>query len=71
MEHEASSSSNSSPKPVPGTGRGRRKSSRLSAVEYALLAGLLAVVVFAALSLVGEQLGLTQPAAQTGSGQGN
>ncbi|MGY0195914.1 Flp family type IVb pilin [Leptothrix sp. BB-4] len=56
---------------MPGTGRGRRKSSRLSAVEYALLAGLLAVVVFAALSLVGEQLGLTQPAAQTGSGQGN
>jgi len=71
MEHEASSSSNSSPKPASDAGRGRRKSSRLSAVEYALLAGLLAVVVFAALSLVGDQLGLTQPDAPVSSGQGN
>ncbi len=70
MEHEASSSTHSSPKKVPGTGPGRRKTSRLSAVEYALLAGLLAVVAFAALSLIGDQLGLTQPAAQTSSGQG-
>jgi hypothetical protein len=55
---------------VPGTGPGSRKTSRLSAVEYALLAGLLAVVAFAALSLIGDQLGLSQPAVQTSSGQG-